>query len=134
MEASNDAGSAERTTAPTVSREKWLLHAQAKLARGYVLIVGTERRVANFYQAGKGYETCAYPVAKQLIKNGLVAPVRAHHLGTVYALQVPVEELRAKVLPKPPKRPADEPEAEVEEDLLTSLDGDEAELDPSTAE
>ena len=128
MEASNDFGAVERTTAPTVSKEKWLHHARAKLARGYVLIVGTERRVANFYQAGKGYEMCAYNVAKQLVKSGLVAPVRAHHLGTVYALQVAPEELRAQTPPKPPKQAA-EPAAEIEEDLLTSLEGDEAELD-----
>ena len=131
MEASNDFGAVERTTAPTVSKEKWLHHAQAKMARGYVLIVGTERRVANFYQPGKGYETCAYNVAKQLIKSGLVAPVRTHHLGTVYTLQVTPEELHAKALPKPPERPA-EPAGEMNELLETferEADDSETELD-----
>ena len=119
MEASNDPGGPERSTAPTVSREKWLNHARTKMARGYVLIIGSERRVANFYQPGKGYEMCAYNVAKRLVKEGIVAPTRTHHLGTVYELQVPLE-IKRDVQTKPPK-PEPEPESDVDV-LLESLE------------
>lgn len=79
-------GGSEGPKAPTVTREKWRQHALAKLARGYVLIVGTERRAANFYLAGKGFEMCAYPVAAQLVKEGAVVEAFQHHLGTAYRL------------------------------------------------
>ena len=127
METSNDLGGPERSTAPTVSKEKWLNHARAKMARGYVLIIGTERRVANFYQPGKGYEMCAYNVAKQLVKEGIVAPTRTHHLGTVYELQV-APEVKQDVRPKPPK-PRPEPESDVDV-FLESLDDDVPDDDP----
>lgn len=73
-------------TAPTVSREKWLVHAQRKLGRGYVLIVSNDRRNANFHHPEKGYEMCSYQVARELIKNELVVKTRDHHLGAVYEL------------------------------------------------
>ena len=114
MEVSNDPGGPERSTAPTVSREKWLNHARTKMARGYVLIIGSERRVANFYQPGKGYEMCAYNVAKRLVKEGIVTPTRTHYLGTVYELQV-TPEIKQDVRPEPPKT---EPETEDDMDVL----------------
>lgn len=120
MEASNEFGTPERTTAPTVSKEKWLHHARVKMARGYVLIIGTERRVANFYQPDKGYETCAYHVAKQLVKEGVVAPTRTHSLGTVYELQTTPEDIRTATVPaKMPKRREEEGDMDA---LLDSLE------------
>lgn len=86
METSNERDNQERRTGPTVSKEKWVNHARAKLARGYVLIVGTKRRSANFYLKNKGYEMCGYDVAKYLIKEGIVVESGAHSLGTVYSL------------------------------------------------
>lgn len=86
QERSSSSSAEEKRNAPTVSREKWRQHALAKLARGYVLIVGTQRKAANFYLAGKGFEMCAYPVATQLVKEGLVVKAYDHHLGTAYRL------------------------------------------------
>ena len=86
METSPERESPERKIGPTVSKDKWLNHALAKLSRGYVLIVGTERKSANFHSAEKGYEMCAYNVARQLIRDGHVHKVRDHHLGEVYEL------------------------------------------------
>ncbi len=94
----------EKRNAPTVTKEKWRSHALAKLERGYVLIVGTQRRTANFYQPGKGYEMCAYNVATQLIKEGSVVKAYDHHLGTAYGLAA-----GAKTPPPAPKPPAPKP-------------------------
>lgn len=86
METSNERDQQERRTGPTVSKEKWVNHAKAKLSRGYVLIVGKNRRTANFYLKNKGYEMCGYDVAKQLVKDGVVVASGEHALGTVYSL------------------------------------------------
>lgn len=86
METSPERESQEKKIGPTVSKDKWLNHALAKLSRGYVLIVGTERKSANFHSNEKGYEMCAYNVARQLIRDGHVRKVRDHHLGEVYEL------------------------------------------------
>lgn len=86
MEASNDRESQDRRIGPTVSKDKWVNHAKQKMTRGYVLIVGTTRRTANFYSKEKGYEMCAYNVAKQLIKEGAIVKTGEHHLGDVYEL------------------------------------------------
>ena len=86
METSSERDNQERRTGPTVSKEKWVNHAKAKLARGYVLIVGTSRRNANFYLKNKGYEMCGYDVAKYLVKEGIVVETGVHSLGTVYSL------------------------------------------------
>lgn len=91
MEPASERDTQERKIGPTVSKDKWVNHARSKLSRGYVLIVGTERKNANFYSKEKGYEMCAYNVARQMIKDGLVHKVRHHHLGDVYELvDVPV--------------------------------------------
>ncbi len=92
METSNERDYQERRTGPTVSKEKWVNHAKAKLSRGYVLIVGKSRKTANFYLKNKGYEMCGYDVAKQLIKDGLVVESGEHTLGTVYSLAVSTTE------------------------------------------
>lgn len=76
----------ERRVGPTVSKEKWYNHARTKLGRGYVLIVGQTKRNANFYLQGKGFEMCAYNVAKELIRHGIVVEAGRHPLGLVYKL------------------------------------------------
>lgn len=101
MEPTSERDTQERRIGPTVSKDKWVNHARTKLARGYVLIVGTERKNANFYSREKGYEMCAYNVARQMIKDGLVHKTRDHHLGEVYELiEMPVLERRPTVVEK----------------------------------
>lgn len=95
MEPTSERDTQERKIGPTVSKDKWVNHARNKLSRGYVLIVGTERKNANFYSKEKGYEMCAYNVARQMIKDGLVRKVKDHHLGEVYELvDMPAAERR----------------------------------------
>lgn len=101
MEPTSERDTQERRIGPTVSKDKWVNHARTKLTRGYVLIVGTARKNANFYSKEKGYEMCAYNVARQMIKDGLVHKVRDHHLGEVYELiNMPVMERRPTVIEK----------------------------------
>lgn len=120
METSGDRDFQERRTGPTVSKDKWVNHARAKMLRGYVLIIGNERRTANFYLAGKGYEMCPYNVAKQLVKEGLVTKAGDHNLGSVYRL----------TNAEPAAEPAAEPKArrqrvvEEEDTLLDELEQD----------
>lgn len=102
----------EKRNAPTVSKEKWRAHALAKLSRGYFLIVGTQRRSANFYLPGKGYEMCAYAVAQQLIREGALTEAGAHYLGTLYTLSAETA---------PPPRPVAAPKPATTEDDLTLL-------------
>ena len=120
METSNERDFQERRTGPTVSKEKWVNHAKAKLSRGYVLIVGKNRKTANFYLKNKGYEMCGYDVAKQLIKDGLVVESGEHSLGTVYALAVDSTQ------PAPPRAGVREDEEHVDEmdTLLNQLAND----------
>lgn len=108
MESSNDRDLQERRVGPTVSKDKWVNHAKAKMTRGYVLIVGTRRRTANFYSKEKGYEMCAYNVAKQLIKDGAIVKTGEHHLGDVYELIMApaVSEVKPKM--KADSEPVDE--------------------------
>lgn len=79
-------GTGERRIGPSVSRDKWLSHARSKLQRGYVLIVGKGKRTANFYSRDKGYEMCAFEVARALVSSGEIVASGDHHLGTVYTL------------------------------------------------
>jgi hypothetical protein len=76
----------EERAKPTVSREKWVQHARKKLTRGYVLIISPTRHNANFFKPGLGYEMCPYDTALRLVKEGIVAQVGNHHLGTVYGM------------------------------------------------
>ncbi|MDX1548888.1 MAG: hypothetical protein R3247_17950 [Rhodothermales bacterium] len=103
----------EKRNAPTVSKEKWHAHAVAKLSRGYCLIVGTQRRSANFYQPGKGYETCAFHIARQLVKEGTVVKGGTHYLGTLYIL--------AGDAVAPPARPAEAARPAAEDDVMLLL-------------
>ncbi len=82
-------GNSERRVGPSISRDKWGLHARQKLSKGYVLIVAAEKRRANFWMAEKGYEMCAFDIARVLIASGDVVPTGEHHLGTVYELAEP---------------------------------------------
>ena len=76
----------EWRTQPSVSTEKWIAHAKRKLEKGYRLVVSRERRTANFYLPGKGYEMCDFKTARKLIELGLVVEVQEHHLGILYDL------------------------------------------------
>lgn len=116
METTGERDSQERRIGPTVTKDKWLNHARNKLSRGYVLIVGTERKTANFHSSEKGYEMCSYQVARQLIKDGAVRKVREHHLGDVYELAGPSS---------PAPRGRQKPDASADEEfeaLLKELD------------
>lgn len=97
---SNDSSQQERRVGPTVSKDKWMNHALAKMARGYRLIVGTTRRTANFYLPGKGYEMCAYHVARQLIRNGAIVKTADHPLGEVYTLLMAPATVNTKPAPR----------------------------------
>ena len=101
--------------APSVSREKWARHALNKMAHGYVLIVGSERRNANFFKAGKGFEMCSYLTAKQLIRQGMVVEGGPHPLGTMYFL-APTALIQP--LPKPEINEDDEDAASPIDDEL----------------
>ncbi|NBB86835.1 MAG: hypothetical protein GVY12_11545 [Bacteroidetes bacterium] len=121
-------------TSPTVSREKWEVHALRKLAKGYVLIVSRERKNANFHSPTKGYEMCAYQVAKKLVNDGLVEQTREHHLGTVYELADEVREGLKKHRKPMPKDEDDEDVAAEEDteailDEIPDLDDDELDLE-----
>ncbi len=116
---------------PTVSKEKWAAHARSKLSRGYVLIVGQERRNANFHNPSKGYEMCPYKIARRLIDEGVVKPAgRTHHLGLVYVLAADTAPP-----PPPPSMPDDDdepvpapPVAELD-DLLDRINAEDGEMD-----
>jgi hypothetical protein len=98
---------------PTVTKEKWAAHARSKLSRGYVLILGKERKNANFHHPAKGYETCPYKIALRLIQEGIVEPAgRKHHLGEVYVLA-------ANAAPPPPPPVVDDDEDD--EDVATPV-------------
>lgn len=86
IESSGDQDSGERKIGPTVTKDRWINHARTKLSKGYVLIVSPSRKNANFYSPVKGYEMCAFDVAKALIADGSVIKTRVHHLGDVYEL------------------------------------------------
>ncbi|WP_457653585.1 hypothetical protein [Rhodocaloribacter sp.] len=116
---------------PTVSKEKWAAHARSKLSRGYVLIVGQERRNANFHHPSKGYEMCPYKIARRLVDEGIVKPAgRTHHLGLVYVLASDTAPP-----PPPPSIPDDDddpgtapPIAELD-DLLDRINVEDGEID-----
>jgi hypothetical protein len=121
---------------PTVSKEKWAAHARSKLSRGYVLIVGRERRNANFFKPSKGYEMCPYKIARRLVDEGIVKPAdRTHHLGLVYVLSTDTAPP-----PPPPSIPDDEDEtappiAELD-DLLDriNVDDEDEEMDEAAGD
>jgi hypothetical protein len=83
---SGSSGSSEFRISPTVSKEKWAIHARAKLLKGYVLIVARERKTASFFKEGRGFEPCPYKVAKALIELGMIEEAGNHFLGIKYVL------------------------------------------------
>lgn len=122
IESSGDQDSGERKIGPTVTKDRWINHARTKLAKGYVLIVSSSRKNANFYSPVKGYEMCAYDIAKTLIGDGTIVKTREHHLGDVYELAGP--------LPLPVKPAAKLVDVDDEPDFIDDLAvGDETDED-----
>ncbi|NEQ30346.1 MAG: hypothetical protein F6K04_04995 [Leptolyngbya sp. SIO4C5] len=128
MEPARDTSeSVERQVSPTVSKDKWILHARQKMAKGYVLIVSPTRRTANFFMRGKGFEMCAFKVARTLIQLGMVEEAGTHRLGMMYRLKeehMPPVSARPPA-PKPPPADAD-PETETVD--LPDFESEDAEL------
>lgn len=110
--------------APSVSREKWALHAHAKLSKGYVLIVSPVRKSANFFMPGKGYDPCPIITAKRLIEQGIVIADGKHPLGDRYRL-APDVDATLVVPPTPKLRVDDDDDDDVDtaaDDLTDALD------------
>ncbi|PIQ61004.1 MAG: hypothetical protein COV99_10420 [Bacteroidetes bacterium CG12_big_fil_rev_8_21_14_0_65_60_17] len=119
--------------APSVSREKWALHAHAKMSKGYVLIVSTARRSANFFMPGKGYDPCPIITAKRLIEQGLVVADGRHPLGERYILAPDADP--ARVAPKGRVDDDDDDDATADsEDLADVLDAVASDDDPEGEE
>lgn len=110
MESSNSSDYQERRVGPTVSKDKWVNHAKAKLSKGYTLVIGKNKRTANFYLRSKGFEMCPYNVAKQLVKDGLVVEAGEHPLGTMYRLADNVPPVEVKRKPTPVAKIEEQPE------------------------
>ena len=121
----------ERRVGPSVSRDKWAQHAKQKMARGYVLIVAADKRRANFWMREKGYEMCAYDIARALVASGDVVPTGEHHLGTIYELAAMPAPTPAKKSKAAKAKPVAPPVAEVEEEPidLPVVDADAEDLD-----
>lgn len=93
MESSSS--SSEFRSSPTVSKDKWAMHARTKLLKGYVLIIAHGRRTASFFKEGRGFEPCPFKIAKALVEMGLVEEAGPHFLGTKYVL--------SSAAPEPPR-------------------------------
>ncbi len=107
--------SGEPRSSPSVSPEKWAHYAVSKLVKGYFLVVNTERRSANFFKPHKGYEPCAYKIARKLIEEGIVKMDHANEDRHFYILsQVPLP---------PPVKPAShyDDDDDVEDDSAETL-------------
>jgi hypothetical protein len=112
-------------SSPSVTKDRWIAHAKNKLSRGYVLIVGNGRRNANFFKPGKGYEMCAFAVAQQMVREGILEEAGQHALGTRYVLS---SDADAKIPPPPPRYDDDDEEdtddGEVDDSLLKMFAND----------
>jgi hypothetical protein len=64
--------------------ERQIRFATEKLMAGYSLIVSDERKSAVFFRTGKGYEGCAFRVARSLVTSGFAQSAGRHPLGTIY--------------------------------------------------
>lgn len=84
MEQESYSSGEERVYVSTLPVDRWVKLALGKLSKGYMLIVG--ERNAQFFQRGRGYEPCPMPVAKLLVKEGLVTEKGTHEKGTIYHL------------------------------------------------
>jgi hypothetical protein len=132
MESPNTSDFQERRVGPTVSKDKWINHAKTKLSKGYVLIVGKNKRTANFYLRSKGFEMCPHNVAKELIKEGIVVEDGEHPLGIIYKLAGDVTPIVQKSKPAPvdSEEPADELD-----DIIEDIDeGEEEDEEEPSAE
>jgi hypothetical protein len=131
MESSSSSDYQERRVGPTVSKDKWVNHAKAKLSKGYALIIGKNKRTANFYLRSKGFEMCPYNVAKQLVKDGLVVEAGEHPLGTMYRLADNVAPVEVKRKPATVVKLQEQPEVieDVEDDVDSDVDEAEEAVD-----
>lgn len=123
IDSSSDQDAGERRIGPTVTKDRWVNHARQKLAKGYVLIVSASRKNANFYLPTKGYEMCAFDVAKKLIADGSIVKTRTHHLGDVYELSGPLPT----ITPAPRPVDDDDEDGDVGVEFIEGLDEDTAE-------
>ncbi|MEM1125299.1 MAG: hypothetical protein AAGI71_01515 [Bacteroidota bacterium] len=123
---------ASSRTPPSVSKDKWLTHIRRKLAKGYVVIVNDERKTANFFKPGKGYESCAFQAAQAMIESGELVHTGQRPNGLKYELN--------DAPPAPPPAPAqqrvvvdddDDEEEDTAQDEFNELLGD---LDSDTEE
>ena len=72
---------------PSVTKERWLKHAVHKLSKGYILIVNSDRKVANFYKGYGDFESCSFQTARELINGGFVEEDGDDPMGIVYTLK-----------------------------------------------
>ena len=101
---------------PSVTKERWLKHAVHKLSKGYMLIVNSERRVANFYKGYGDFESCSYQTARALISGEFVESDGEDPMGIIYKLK---SDTDVAIQPS------------VEEDEADSLDTDSIDTDSS---
>ncbi len=121
----SEKNSGERKVGPTVTKDRWVSYARQKLSKGYVLIVSASRKNANFYSPAKGYEMCAYDVARKLIADGLIVKTRAHHLGDVYELTS--DAIDAAPAPAPPVIDDDDDDLDGPSEFLDDIPKDDEE-------
>lgn len=91
----------ESRSAPTVSRDKWILHARTKLDKGYSLIISEGRKNASFFLAGRGYEPCPFVTAKRLVELRVVVASGKHPLGALYTLSPDAVDLNTAIKQDP---------------------------------
>lgn len=71
--------------ASSAPSNKWLPLAEQKFKRGYILVIHDQRRIANFFKPGKGYEPCPYRIARDMIAQGFIATTgKCRPLGLEY--------------------------------------------------
>ena len=86
MSKSTDDGGFAPRVPPTVSKDKSLQLALNKLSRGWIIVLGSKGKNANFFKPGKGFDPMLYSVAKKLIELDLIREDGSHFLGTKYVL------------------------------------------------
>jgi hypothetical protein len=75
----------------TASPEKWIVHAQQKLKKGYELVIPQGKKAAYLQKRGKEEEPCPYKVARKIITMGLVEVTYEDEDDTIYKLVGGVE-------------------------------------------
>ncbi len=137
MEQESYSSGEERVYVSTLPVDRWVKLALGKLSKGYMLIVG--ERNAQFFQRGRGYEPCPMPVAKLLVKEGLVTEKGSHEKGTIYHLAGDGARVWTYVPPAKARDEDDEDELLVAEedetiDVGDTDDSDEDEVDDAEAD